>query len=53
MKPKKNRQTKPTTPTTGLREQILADFTTLRIPVTPEQLDAALRQYLTLREGRQ
>ena len=33
-------------PATGpsLREQILADFATLRIPVTAEQLDAALEQ---------
>jgi DNA replication protein DnaC len=43
MKPKKNRQTNPKPATrTSLRDQILADFTTLRIPVTPEQLDAAL-----------
>jgi DNA replication protein DnaC len=44
MKPKKNRRPHPTKPATApnLREQILADFTTLRIPVTPEQLDAAL-----------
>jgi DNA replication protein DnaC len=45
--PKKSRQTKsrtsPTT-TTGLREQILADFATLRIPVTADQLDAVLKQ---------
>ena len=38
----------PTTPAeaaTGpsLRDQILADFATLRIPVTAEQLDAALK----------
>ena len=34
----------PTQPTTApsLREQILADFTTLRIPVTADQLDAVL-----------
>jgi DNA replication protein DnaC len=47
MKPgpkKKKTRTSPTktTPAPSLREQILADFTTLRIPVTPEQLDAAL-----------
>ena len=44
--PKKNRQTQPTKPaaTPSLREQILADFTTLRVPVTAEQLDAVLKQ---------
>jgi DNA replication protein DnaC len=43
-RPKKNRQTKPTRPTAApsLREQILADFLTLRLPVTADQLDAAL-----------
>jgi DNA replication protein DnaC len=43
MKPrsKKTPKTKPTA-TTNRRDQILADFSTLRIPVTAEQLDAAL-----------
>jgi DNA replication protein DnaC len=43
-RPKKNRQTNPTRPTAApsLREQILADFLTLRLPVTADQLDAAL-----------
>jgi DNA replication protein DnaC len=43
-RPKKSQPTSPTKPTVtpSLREQILADFTTLRIPVTAEQLDAAL-----------
>ena len=43
-RPKKNRQTNPTRPpaTPSLREQILADFLTLRLPVTADQLDAAL-----------
>ena len=43
-RPKKNRKLNPTKPTAApsLREQILADFTTLRIPVTADQLDAAL-----------
>jgi DNA replication protein DnaC len=47
--PKKSSQTKSrtnsTTPTgtPNLREQILADFATLRVPVTAEQLDAALQ----------
>lgn len=41
-RPKKPRLPKPTTP--GRREQILADFATLRIPVTAEQLDAALQK---------
>jgi DNA replication protein DnaC len=43
--PKKNRKTHP--PKTDLprpREQVLADFATLRIPVTADQLDAALKQ---------
>jgi DNA replication protein DnaC len=39
MKAKKTARTTP-----GRREEVLADFATLRIPVTPEQLDAALRQ---------
>jgi DNA replication protein DnaC len=39
-----NRRPKKTTPTTpSRREQILADFTTLRIPVTADQLDAVLQ----------
>ena len=37
----KDNPTKPTA-TPSLREQILADCATLRIPVTPDQLDAAL-----------
>ena len=43
-RPKKSQPTNPTKPTAtpSLREQILADFTTLGIPVTAEQLDAAL-----------
>ena len=41
---KKNRQPSPTKPLAApsLREQILADFVTLRVPVTAEQLDGAL-----------
>ena len=41
-----NPKTSPTKPTAtpNLREQILADFATLRVPVTAEQLDAALKQ---------
>ena len=41
---KRNRQTSPTKPLAApsLREQILADFVTLRVPVTADQLDAAL-----------
>jgi DNA replication protein DnaC len=45
MKPRPNKQNPTTNPTpTGrnLRDQILADFTTLRVPVTADQLDAAL-----------
>ena len=38
-RPKKNPKTTPT-----LRDQILADFTTLRVPVTAEQLDEVLKQ---------
>jgi DNA replication protein DnaC len=41
--PKKKQPTKPTS-TPGLRDQILADFATLRVPVTAEQLDAILKQ---------
>ena len=41
--PKKKQPTKPTA-IPGLRDQILADFATLRIPVTAEQLDALLKQ---------
>jgi DNA replication protein DnaC len=47
MKPrqKKSQQTNPTpTAAPSLREQILADFATLRIPVTAEQLDTALSE---------
>jgi hypothetical protein len=47
MKPraKKTPKTSPTKPaaTPNRRDQILADFTTLRIPVTADQLDAALK----------
>ena len=41
-----SRQTSPTktTATASLCEQILADFTTLRIPLTADQLDAVLQQ---------
>ena len=39
---KKNPKTNPPTP--NLREQILADFTTLRVPVTADQLDETLKQ---------
>ena len=45
MKPrpkKKNQPTNPTPTNPSLRDQILADFTTLRVPVTADQLDAAL-----------
>jgi DNA replication protein DnaC len=43
--PKKNRQSRTTkTGQPGTREQILADFATLRLPVTAEQLDSALKQ---------
>jgi DNA replication protein DnaC len=44
MKPRtqKNPTANPTSTSPSLREQILADFTTLRIPITAEQLDAAL-----------
>jgi DNA replication protein DnaC len=45
MKPRPQKKNPPTNPApTGpsLRDQILADFTTLRVPVTAEQLDAAL-----------
>lgn len=41
-RPKKSPKTNP--PTSNLRDQILTDFTTLRIPVTAEQLDEALKQ---------
>ena len=42
---KKNRPTRPTKTTgTTLRDQILTDFATLRIPVTADQLDAVLQQ---------
>jgi DNA replication protein DnaC len=44
--PKKRAPSRPTKTATvpSRREQILADFATLRIPVTAEQLDAALQQ---------
>ena len=45
MKPRphqKNQTTKPTPTSPNLREQILTDFATLRVPVTADQLDAAL-----------
>jgi DNA replication protein DnaC len=41
-RPKKSPKTNPPTP--NLREQILADFTTLRVPVTADQLDETLKQ---------
>jgi DNA replication protein DnaC len=43
-RPQKNPKTTPTKPTAtpSLRDQILADFVTLRVPVTADQLDAAL-----------
>jgi len=43
-RPQKTPKTSPAKPTAapGRRDQILADFATLRIPVTAEQLDAAL-----------
>jgi DNA replication protein DnaC len=46
MKPRRNKSQTHATPraATSLREQILADFATLRIPVTAEQLDAALSE---------
>jgi DNA replication protein DnaC len=40
--PKKTSPTKPAA-TPNRRDQILADFTTLRLPVTADQLDAALK----------
>src|SRR5439155_26064722 len=43
-RPKKNRKTNATKTTPSLRDQILADFATLRIPVTADQLDAALAE---------
>jgi DNA replication protein DnaC len=43
--PKNHRPKKqPPTPATNRRDQIVADFATLRIPVTAEQLDAALAE---------
>ena len=42
MPPKKHRKIK-ATGVPSRREQILADFTTLRIPVTADQLDGALK----------
>src|SRR5437867_9639910 len=41
--PQKNRKTIPTKTAPSQRDQILADFATLRIPVTAEQLDEALK----------
>ncbi len=42
---KKNRPSQATTTNhSGPREQVRADFATLRVPVTAEQLDAALKQ---------
>jgi DNA replication protein DnaC len=41
-RPKKSPETNPTGP--NLRDQILADFTTLRVPVTADQLDDVLKQ---------
>jgi DNA replication protein DnaC len=43
-RPRKNRPIRPTKTATSpnLRDQVLADFATLRIPVTADQLDAAL-----------
>ena len=41
-RPKKNRKNQPTP--ASVRDQILADFATLRVPVTAEQLDEALKQ---------
>jgi DNA replication protein DnaC len=45
-RPKKSQKTGPTknTISSSLRDQILADFTTLRVPVTAEQLDKVLKQ---------
>lgn len=44
MKPRPPKTPRPPTPTTpSRREQILADFATLRLPVTADQLDAALQ----------
>jgi DNA replication protein DnaC len=41
-RPKKNPKSNPPTP--NRREQILADFATLRVPVTADQLDEVLKQ---------
>jgi DNA replication protein DnaC len=41
-RPKKNRKNDPTP--TNLRDQILADFATLRVPVSAEQLDEVLKK---------
>jgi DNA replication protein DnaC len=44
-RPKKNQPTNPTKATAPtLRDQILADFATLRVPVTADQLDEVLKQ---------
>jgi DNA replication protein DnaC len=44
MKRRPKKTPKKTTATPSLRDQILADFATLRVPVTAEQLDDALKQ---------
>jgi DNA replication protein DnaC len=46
LRPKKNPKTSPTktAATPNLRDQILADFATLRVPVTADQLDDVLKQ---------
>lgn len=41
--PQKRRKTSPTKTPPNRRDQILADFATLRIPVTDDQLDASLK----------
>ncbi|HMC63892.1 MAG TPA: IS21-like element helper ATPase IstB [Gemmataceae bacterium] len=41
--PRKNRKTIPTKAAPSQRDPILADFATLRIPVTADQLDSALK----------
>jgi DNA replication protein DnaC len=45
-RPKKNHKTSPkkTTAIPSRREQVLTDFATLRVPVTADQLDTALKQ---------
>src|SRR5277367_829146 len=44
MKRRSKKSPKTNPPTPNLREQILADFTTLRVPVTADQLDETLKQ---------